>query len=320
MKIKNIKDRNKYSNGRLDGLKKKIADSKIINKYKGQLCIYATGSYARKEASEFSDLDLFFIVYEGDISNLDKILIKAELITLMRNLKFPDFSGDGEFLNFHMYEKIVSELGGVSDDYNNFFTARLLLLLESYPLNGEDIYNKIIKSIIERYFKDYHDHEETFRPIFVANDIIRFWKTLCLNYEHKRHRRGETETNKNKSHLKNLKLKFSRLTTCYTFLCCLGLEKNMSHDDLVDLVKLAPLERLAYVYKKDNALKYCISELLYLYDWFLETTAKKGSEMLEWIGCKENRDMAFQKAREYHSLMYELLESTSNELLKYYTI
>lgn len=213
--------------------------------------------------------------------------------------------------------EIIKELGSTKDDYNNFFTARLLLLLESRPLNGHEIYNEILSRIIDRYFKDYHDHEKNFRPIFLANDIIRFWKTLCLNYEHKRHRRSENEPNKNKSHLKNLKLKFSRLTTCYTILCCLGMEHDMQKDRFLELINKAPLERLIEVFEQKRSSQRTISQLLQLYNWFLETTTQDEETLLKWIGNKANRDFAFEKAREYHELMYKLLEDTSNDLLKW---
>ncbi len=315
--IKEIRDRNEFSSSLLNKLETEISKSQIIQQHSGNLCIYATGSYARKEASRYSDLDLFFIVYKKPICNLDIILIKAELIKIMRDLNFPDFSGDGEFLNFHIFNEIIKELGSTKDDYNNFFTARLLLLLESHPLNGRKIYNEILSKIIDRYFQDYPDHEKNFRPIFLANDIIRFWKTLCLNYEHKRHRRGSNEVNKNKSHLK---LKFSRLTTCYTILCCIGMEHDMQKTKFLELINKAPLERLIEIFKQKQDSRRIISQLLHLYNWFLEATAAEEKMILSWIGNKTDRDIAFGKAREYHELMYKLLDATSNDLLKYYTI
>src|SRR5437879_3543296 len=65
-------------------------------------CVYATGSFGRGEASKYSDLDLF-IVGRGDknrrdLSNLEEIRIKADLIEATQTLGIPEFSGDGEYL------------------------------------------------------------------------------------------------------------------------------------------------------------------------------------------------------------------------------
>ena len=98
----------------------------------------------------------------------------------------------------------------------------MLLLLESKPLFNEQLYHQVILDIINVYFNDYAKHEKNFKPIFLANDIIRFWKTMCLNYEEKRKRHENDSTSRYKYRVKNLKLKFSRLTTCYSLLCCLN--------------------------------------------------------------------------------------------------
>lgn len=101
----------------------------------GRACAYITGSVARGEASTHSDLDLF-IVSKGtprdpQLTKLDEILIKADLIQATKKLGFPPFSGDGEYLTRHFVSELTGALGKPHDDVNNTFTARLLLLLES---------------------------------------------------------------------------------------------------------------------------------------------------------------------------------------------
>jgi predicted nucleotidyltransferase len=66
--------------------------------------VYATGSFAREEASEHSDLDLFIagkVVEDNSkkrsaLSRLDEICVTAELIETNKDLGIPEFSGDGE--------------------------------------------------------------------------------------------------------------------------------------------------------------------------------------------------------------------------------
>jgi predicted nucleotidyltransferase len=217
-----IESRNEFSNEIMEKLKKNISELPYISQFDDCLCIYATGSFARGEASKYSDIDLFLISnINSKIKKLDEIILKSDLIKITRDLDLPDFSGDGEYLTIHGLEDMLEKLGSPEDDFKNYFTARLLLLLESKPLFNETLYNEVISKIVNVYFNDYPDHKESFTPIFLANDIIRFWKTMCLNYEQKRSKREHNDLSKNKTRLKNLKLKFSRITTCYSILCCL---------------------------------------------------------------------------------------------------
>ncbi len=145
-----------------------------------------TGSLGREEAGKASDLDLFIVGASGGEA---EICLKAELIRAVRKLQFPEFSGDGEYLQFHTIDELVGGLGTSTDDSQNTFTARLLLVLESRCLLGDEIYKKAIDSVLAKYWRDFADHAENFAPAFLANDILRLWRTLCVNYE----ARTETE-------------------------------------------------------------------------------------------------------------------------------
>ena len=154
----------------------------------GKACIYATGSFGRCEASQHSDLDLFIASkVDSDnrsvLSRLNEICVKAELISVTRKLRIPDFSGDGEYLTNYSQDDLVSKLGTPQDDVDNTLTARLLLLLESRPLVGGAVYDQIIENVIATYWRDYADHQEDFRPADLTNDILRLWRTFCVNYE-----------------------------------------------------------------------------------------------------------------------------------------
>ncbi len=145
-------------------------------------CVYMTGSFSRGEASRYSDLDLFIIGETADgkraLGGLDEILIKSDLVRATRKLGIPDFSGEGEYLTHYTVEEIVDTLGKPEDDVNNTFTARLLLLLESRPLIGDEAYREIIRQVVQAYCKDYQDHAMEFVPGFLANDILRMWRTF----------------------------------------------------------------------------------------------------------------------------------------------
>ena len=181
--------RRDYAQSRLEEVRSRVKEIVKQGDFPG-LCIYVTGSFGRLEASEHSDLDLFF-VHKGSsrlnaIPRIRKTLLDADLVRAVERLGFPEFSNDGEYLTVHYLDDIREALGGPNDDFKNYFTARMLLLLESRPLFNEALYADFLKKIIESYCRDYVDHEASFRPLFLTNDIMRFWRTLCLNYEHRR--------------------------------------------------------------------------------------------------------------------------------------
>lgn len=140
-------------------------------------CVYATGSFGRCEASEHSDLDLFIAgkserMTRDDgstefgqrnlLNHLDEICVQSELIKASRSLGFPEFSGDGRYLDHHSVYEFTSTLGTERDDVANTFTARLLLLLESRPLLEDAVYAEIVKDVIDSYWRDYKDHQADF--------------------------------------------------------------------------------------------------------------------------------------------------------------
>lgn len=305
---KTLEKRREFCNSRLKQLRENIKNTSELAKGELSLCIYVTGSYGRREASKNSDLDLFFIHDGSKTSNplatIRKTLIDADLIRKCREMDFPEFSGDGEYLEVHHLTNILTDLGSPKDDYMNYFTARMLLLLESLPIFNEEIYMKCIESIVSSYYRDYHDHEKDFRPLFLVNDIIRFWKTLCLNYEHRRNLPTDDPTRKNAAHLKNLKLKFSRLLTCFSMVFILSKNRGIiTPKELIKFVQLSPLDRLME-FQDDSSV---IAPILTEYSWFLDLTGKTKQEQIDWIADRGNRNMAFNRARTFGSRMYDLL-------------
>ena len=151
-------------------------------------CVYATGSFGRREASQHSDLDVFIVGKVDDnserlLKRLDEICIKADLIEVTRKLAIPEFSGDGRYLEHYTVRELTGTLGTPEDDVTNTFTARLLLLLESCPLLEPTVYTDITGQVIAAYWGDFEDHKMDFMPAFLANDILRLWRTFCVNYE-----------------------------------------------------------------------------------------------------------------------------------------
>ncbi len=283
---------------RLADLKGRLEDSTRIAS--GKACVYITGSFGRGEASAHSDLDLFIVGLgcpdNPALSRLDAICIKADLIEATRTLKFPEFSGDGQYLEHYAEKELIKTLGQPEDDANNTFTARLLLLLESQPVIGVTVYERIVNDVVAAYWRDYEDHKKEFIPAFLANDILRLWRTLCVNYE------ARTATDppekKAKRKVKNYKLKHSRLLTCYSALMHLlstySGQNTVHPNDALAMAKLSPTGRLEDLLKQTHitAAHEAIDKLLRTYEEFLTATDAPEAELV-------NRFMAPKAAKEY---------------------
>lgn len=244
-----LETKQKFSEKKLREIKKEIAsNSTFLSEEFKNLCVYTTGSFARSEATKKSDLDIFIIGENIDkqkhYGKIDEIKIFSELIKINKKLDFPEFSNDGEFLKIFKYNEVEKIIGSPIDDHNNWFTARMLLILESKCIYNDEKYNEFIRKIIKFYLRD--KEHSNFKLYFLLNDILRFWRTLCLNYEVSR-------TNQSKKwEKKNISLKFSRRLTVFATIIYIFVFKINSENDLIEMIKKTPWERLMESINKLN--------------------------------------------------------------------
>lgn len=247
-----LETKQKFSEEKLREIKKEISSSSTFSSEEFKnLCVYTTGSFARSEATDKSDLDIFIIGEnineQHHYGKIDEIKIFSELIRINKKLEFPEFSNDGEFLKIFKYNEVEKIIGSPIDDHNNWFTARMLLILESKCIYNDEKYNEFIEKIIKFYLRD--KEHSNFKLYFLLNDILRFWRTLCLNYEVSR-------TNQSKKWgKKNISLKFSRRLTVFATIIYIFVFKINSEDDLIEMIKKTPWERLRESINKLNNSK-----------------------------------------------------------------
>ncbi|WP_423909057.1 nucleotidyltransferase domain-containing protein [Candidatus Spongiihabitans sp.] len=146
--------------------------------------VFCCGSLSRGDFGKTSDLDIFVFSEksEDERTRLSDIELLYELISVNKELNFPEFSNDGMFLETLSFPEMKKSIGCPKDDEKNLFTSRMLVLLESKPLFNDALYDFQMNEIVGWYFRDDVDRS-SFKPLFLLNDILRFWRTLCLNYE-----------------------------------------------------------------------------------------------------------------------------------------
>ena len=285
----------------------------------GTACVYATGSFGRLEAGDQSDLDVFIVSKTAEseqdgnklivnrLSNLDTILVKAELIKAISSLGMPQFDADGKYLASHSIHDLKTHLGTPEDDYRNALTGRLLLFLESRPLIGQDVYEEIIEEVIAAYWGDYGDHSGNFIPAYLTNDILRLWRTFCVNYESGR------RSVKGNAKIKNHKLKHSRMLTCYSALLFLlavyKLDGTVSPERAKEMTKLTPTGRLDWLLNEPQFIEVHpqVSELLEKYADFLRRTDQP-KDQLEELFESNSKDWV-QKSYEFGDILFDVLSA-----------
>lgn len=239
------------------------------------------GSLARSEYTAGSDLD-WAILIDGraDSRHLDIVQ------TLKERLKEAGFKGPGPtdvFGGLVFSHELVHAIGG-DEDTNRNMTRRLLLLLESAPIDASlsrDVHARIVRAVLNRYLEEDANFIAGNRrrdriPRFLLNDVVRFWRTMAVDYANKyRARAGE------KWALRNIKLRMSRkLIFVSGFLMCVSwaLEDRAEADEIFVVQKLVdhlqawtrrrPLESLALVV--DRHAPELAGEVFDTYDAFLD--------------------------------------------------
>lgn len=317
-----LDDRKRKSVDRLRQLKQELDKLSETQAYPG-LTIIAAGSLARLEASEFSDIDMFFFTSEKvEDPRTKELKLFGKLIDVIDRLGFPKFSRDCQYLSIMSTEDMFDNLGSSIDDHQNFFTARMLLLLESKCLYGEEQYENLIDSVIKYYYRDYNQHETNFRPTFLLNDICRYWKTILLNYENriskkKNEKHGElseSEEERVKRKVHNFKLKYSRVTTCFATICAIGsLEPPVNSDKIKSLVYMTPRERLEEIPKRMPGTREIVEKLLEKYSFFIHKTGLSEPALNQEFADPDNAKILFRNANEFGDLMFQLLEEIDKQ-------
>jgi len=280
---------------RFEDLRDKLSDAEAL--IAGKACVYATGSFGRLEAGPFSDLDLFIVsetekkekngtnILVHRLNGIDEIRLKYYLVQAVDDCGIAPFDGSGKYLEVHGIGDFASKLGEREDDYHNTLTGRLLLLLESRQLLGRQTYDSLLDNVIAAYFRDFEANEAEFIPAFLVNDILRMWRTFAVNYELERRKPGKG------FRIKNLKLKYSRMITCYSavmYLLAQHIRANtVTPANVRAMVALTPSERLervgsdAAIPDKQEAARFAslIANVIADYSAFLELTHREKKEI-----------------------------------------
>lgn len=241
--------------------------------------LVAFGSLARGELTKGSDLDWTLLVNgPAALAQLESIpRIRQKLKQVLPVGPNPT----GPFGSISSAYELVHRIGGDSDT-NRITTQRVLLLLESIPIRTAEqdrlAHDRVVRAVLDSYLaQSSGTRDQSGVPRFLLNDMVRYWRTMCVDYAAKRRERDDA-----KWALRRLKLRTSRkLIFAAGLVMCLDYhvrvvkrEKQPSArsallENLVEHVGRSPLEALAEVALADPDLTERGRGLFDAYDRFL---------------------------------------------------
>ena len=229
---------------------RELADD-LFGEKNDDFIIGINGSYARSEVTSGSDVDLFFLSL-GETNPDDIRPYQDKFFDKLKEHGFKPPSSGGVFETPIRVTDLCNIIGGMSDE-NILITRRMLLLLEGNWIHNEAGLNEAREELIRRYMPNPRD--ESHICMFLLNDIIRYWRTICVDFEHKV-RNGEKPRA-----IRLAKLRFSRMMLYFGGLIAVGETGGLPSDDkinrLSELLRTPTIERVRAVLggKVDPALE-----------------------------------------------------------------
>jgi hypothetical protein len=162
--------------------------------------IVLLGSWGRRELTPGSDDDWLLLCADAAGKEDAKRAVERLRTVLGGESRRP--GGQRVFEAPVWCEDLVARIGLTGDDNRNF-TRRMLLLLESVPATGAAVWERCWLRVLDGYLDEpLHSGAP---PRFLLNDVMRYWRTMLVDFVGKARGREDRKTV-----LRNLKLGTSR--------------------------------------------------------------------------------------------------------------
>ena len=206
------------------------------------VAVVLMGSWGRAEVTAGSDDDFMILVRGADrdaaapsIEDVKTILDRAP--------------GDqGIFGEPVASDQLIGRIG-LDEDTNSNLSRRMLLLLESVHATREDIHEAVRAELVDRYLDESVKNYRV--PRFLLNDVVRYWRTMCVDFAGKERRGPE------KWGIRNAKLRTSRKVLFAGGLLPVFECSNRARDEMPEFLngqlRMPPTDRIAYAFLAHGA-------------------------------------------------------------------
>lgn len=282
-------------------------------------CLVLFGSWGRRELTEHSDDDWATLVNGCERDEIRPAPAQVEVAIGVEERK-PGTQGIFGTTVFcdHLVERI-----GLDGDDNKNLTRRMLLLLESVAVVNEAAHlacrERVLDGYLDESVKDYRP------PRFFLNDLIRYWRTICVDFVGK-----EREGAGQKWALRSLKLGTSRKVLfaggLLPILLCHRYQARDFSPFLTGILESPSVDRIAWAFLELDAVDAGV-RAIGAYDRFLGMLGDRELRAeLERLSRKEAQDSdVFEEGRRLgdeleQGLLALLFETRLEPLVREYGI
>jgi hypothetical protein len=212
--------------------------------HSAEASVVLMGSWGRGEVTAGSDDDFMVLAYGAEELEIEPTI--EEVGGVLKRQP----GEDGPFAEPVFSQNLVNDIG-LDADSNKNLTRRLLFLLESTPVSGDErIYRTVRNEILDRYLdqsvKPYHP------PRFFLNDVVRYWRTICVDFAAKEWKGPE------KWGIRNSKLRTSRKALFASGLlplleCFRYAERDAIREFIERELAMSPTDRIARAFLYNDA-------------------------------------------------------------------
>ncbi|MGA3286890.1 MAG: DUF294 nucleotidyltransferase-like domain-containing protein [Bacteroidota bacterium] len=284
----------------------------IIKNHKSFALVFA-GSLGRAEALRTSDVDSFFL-FGQNIGTKQKIFAH-NIIKKLDNIVSQSSIGlrlasKGAFSCASTMKQLISNIGG-NEDTNETLTRRMVTFTESDGISSGYFFDSIKGEIIRAYLNDLAPERDRL-PIFLINDLIRYYRTICIDYEYKKNKIRKPWA------IRLAKLRHSRKLLYFSSLLPLFESIRVSSKNRIEWIErqflnYTPMERMIILINKYGQRKHW--DILLHYEMFLRYLSseekKKKLNKLTFANRDNCNEYIFLRdnARDFRSILLDFAQS-----------
>jgi len=210
--------------------------------HQDDVAVVLMGSWGRAEVTAGSDDDFMVLVRGTDRDDVHPSIAEVETI-------LDQGHGDqGMFGEPVASDELIGRIG-LDGDTNTNLSLRMLFLLESVYATREDLHEAVTAELVDRYLDE--SVKDLRVPRFLLNDVVRYWRTMCVDFA------GKERQGPEKWGIRNAKLRTARKVLfaggLLPVLECSHFPRDEMPAFLLGQLRMPPTDRIAQAFLTHDA-------------------------------------------------------------------